>query len=222
MDFQPPIQNGQVNAAYTGERNDVIALIPSQATKVLDIGCSIGAMGEALQQRGHSVTGIEASPELAAQARTRLSQVIEGDVESLAQADDKVGGPYDCVIFADVLEHLRDPWSVTKWASTLLNPGGSFVISVPNIRHWHLVRSVLLRRHWPTQDVGIFDRTHLRWFALRNLPELLEGTGLRITDLQRTYMLDLNPAGRSNRIAPYLGDFGTLQFVFRAEETVAP
>jgi 2-polyprenyl-3-methyl-5-hydroxy-6-metoxy-1,4-benzoquinol methylase len=219
--LEPPIFDGVVHSAYASTRDDVTVLVPPGATRVLDVGCSVGAMGAVLLQRGHTVTGLEASPELAQQARAVLSHVIEADVEALAANKDDVGGPYDCVIFADVLEHLRDPWAVTRWGANLLAPGGSLVISVPNIRHLHLLNSVLLRRRWPYEEVGIFDRTHLRWFAYKNLPQLLNGTGLKIAELRRTYMLNLNPAARINRLAPHIGDFGTLQFVFRAEQSDA-
>jgi 2-polyprenyl-3-methyl-5-hydroxy-6-metoxy-1,4-benzoquinol methylase len=217
MELNTPMQKGLVHPAYTGARDDVTSLVPARALRVLDVGCSVGAVGEALGRRGHTVTGIESDPELAARARTCLGRVIEADVEALAVAGEAAGGPYDCVIFADVLEHLRDPWAVTRWAAGFLSDLGCFVISVPNIRHAHLVRSVLIHRHWPYEDVGIFDRTHLRSFAFHNLPELLEGTGLHITELRRSYALNLNPAARINRLAPYIGDFGTLQFIFRAE-----
>ena len=95
------------------------------------------------------------------------------------------------------------------------------MISVPNVRHVSLIRSVLLHRQWRYDDVGIFDRTHLRWFAYRNLPGLLEGTGLHISQLERTHLISLRPEAPVNRIARYLGDFGTLQFVFRADRAHA-
>jgi 2-polyprenyl-3-methyl-5-hydroxy-6-metoxy-1,4-benzoquinol methylase len=218
MEFPPPIQHGILDAAYSGPRHDVIELIPPGVLNVLDVGCSVGTMGEVLQRRGCVVTGIEISPESAHRAGAVLSRVIEGDVEVLAQGGTDVGGPFDCIVFADVLEHLRNPWAVTRWASGMLSAQGSMVISVPNVRHAHLIRSVLLHRHWPYEDVGIFDRTHMRWFAYRNLPELLSNTGLEIAELRRTYALHLNPSARINRLARYLGDFGTLQFVFRAEK----
>jgi 2-polyprenyl-3-methyl-5-hydroxy-6-metoxy-1,4-benzoquinol methylase len=220
MDVRPPFSDGHI-AAYSGRRDDVTALVPPGARRVLDVGCSVGTVGEELGRRGHTVTGVEMDPELAAQARPRLNRVIEADVEVLARADEDLGGPFDCVIFADVLEHLRDPWAVTRWGSGLLSPQGSLVISVPNIRHAQLVLSVLGRRRWPYQDFGIFDRTHLRWFAYRNLSELLDGTGLEISELTRFYALSLDPRATRNRLAPYLGDFGTQQFIFRAERSAS-
>jgi SAM-dependent methyltransferase len=217
VELRPPIFDGEVHAAYANPRDEVTALVPAGAKNVLDVGCSVGIMGEALTRLGHTVTGIEANAELAAGARTRLARVIEADVEELARTKGDAGGPYDCVIFADVLEHLRDPWAATRWGAGLLSSKGSLVISVPNVRHLQMIRSVLFHRHWPYDDVGIFDRTHLRWFAYRNLPGLVEGTGPHITEMRRTYMLSLNPAKRINRLAPHIGDFGTMQFVFRAE-----
>jgi 2-polyprenyl-3-methyl-5-hydroxy-6-metoxy-1,4-benzoquinol methylase len=217
MEFRAQIYNGEVHAAYSGPRDEVVALVPSNAVNILDVGCSVGAMGEVLRQQGRRVTGIEINAEFAARARVALHRVIEGDVEALARSGADVGGPYDCVVFADVLEHLRDPWAVTRWGAGLLSEQGCLVISVPNIRHAQMIRSVVGHRRWPYEDVGIFDRTHLRWFAYRNLPDLLSGTDLRIAELRRTYALSLNPKARINRLAPHLGDFGTLQFVFRAD-----
>jgi predicted TPR repeat methyltransferase len=167
------------------------------------------------------VIGIEADPSFAAEARLNLDGVLEADVEELARRGDDAGGPYDCVVLADVLEHLVDPWAVTRWAASLLSQDGSLVVSVPNIRHVHLIAHVLFGARWPYEPTGIFDRTHLRWFARNNLPDLLAGTGLEIAVLERSYVIRLEAATRidllANRLARRMGDFGTLQFVFRAE-----
>jgi 2-polyprenyl-3-methyl-5-hydroxy-6-metoxy-1,4-benzoquinol methylase len=187
-------------------------------TTVLDVGCSVGMMGERLAQSGVAVTGIEFDPLLAAEARTRLREVIEADVEGFAAAGNDLGGRrFDCVVFADVLEHLRDPWTVARWGAGLVEPGGSVVISVPNVRHAETFWALARRRRWPYKEVGIFDRTHLRFFARANLPDLLAGTGFEIAELQRSYRLKLEMDSKWNRFAPYLGDLGTLQFIFRAE-----
>lgn len=173
-------------------------------------------MGASLMRRGCEVTGIEYTPEFAAEARKHLTALHEGDVEQMAAQGFDPGGPFDCIIMADVLEHLRDPWKVVRWAAELVAENGSMVISVPNIRHIRLIYSVLLRRRWPYQEVGLFDQTHLRWFAHTNLAQLLEGTGFGITELHRNYMIGKWPS-RKDWVAPLLRDFGTLQFILRAE-----
>lgn len=210
--------DGDVHPAYDSARPEVLALVPGSARTVLDIGCSTGAVSAPLRAGGAVVTGIEADPGLAARARGALDRVVEGDLTALAAAGGPVeGGPFDCVIAADVLEHLPDPWAVVRWIDAdLLAPGGSLVVSVPNIRHLQTVRA-LVRGRWRYDEVGIFDRTHLRFFARGNLPELLDGTALEIVDLRRNRLVELDLRSRWNRLAPYLGDWGTLQFLFRAE-----
>ena len=219
MDLSPPIVNGIVDPAYANPRPDVAALVPSSAHRILDLGCSTGHLGEALARPGRTVIGVEVDPGLAAMARNRLDLVVEHDLEALVGPADIEGllGPFDCIIAADVLEHLRDPWSVVRWAADHLAPDGCLVVSVPNIRHLRTFWLLLVRRRWAYDSVGTFDRTHLRWFARANVPELLEGTDLEVADLQRTYQLVPRWESKINRIAPLLRDFGTLQFVFRAE-----
>lgn len=217
MDLTPPVAGGDVHAAYANPRPEVTPLIPAAARAVLDLGCSSGVMGATLRARGQHVVGLEVDPQLAALARTRLETVIEADVEALAAAGTDPGGPFDCVVAADVLEHLRDPWLVVRWARTLLSPRGSLVVSVPNVCHLRTFWALAVRRRWPFEDVGIFDRSHLRFFARHNLEELLAETDLRIVELRRSHLLSLDYSSRWNRLAPHLGDLGTLQFVFRAE-----
>ena len=220
MDLTTPRAGGAVHPAYANPRPEVQALVPAGAKRILDVGCSAGVLGAELRARGARVVGIEHDPELAASARTRLDEVLVGDVEALAAQGADVGGPFDCVVCADVLEHLRDPWAVVRWAADLLDEGGSLVISVPNARHLETFWSLGVRRRWPYRSIGIFDRTHLRWFARANLPELLDGTDLSIVELQRSHMLRVErPTSRWNRVAPWLGDLGTLQFIIRAERS---
>lgn len=222
-------RSGAAPAAYSQARVEITAMVPAGCRRVLDVGCSVGSIGEVLRARGHTVTGIESNPVWAEAARGRLDSVIEADVEVLAAGGHPGlgggGGPYDCVVLADVLEHLRDPWRVMAWVAGLLDPAGCVVVSVPNIRHLQLVARLLVGRRWPYDDIGIFDRTHLRWFAFANLADLVEGSGLHIVELRRSYALQAEPRtalGRgANRIAPLLGDLGTFQFVFRAERVGA-
>lgn len=225
MDLSPPIFNGVVHAAYANPRPEVAALVPATARRILDLGCSTGHLGAALIAEGNAgggrreVVGVEMDPTLAAEARQRLTNVIEADLESLASrpTPPELAAPFDCVIAADVLEHLRDPWSVVCWAAERLTPTGSLVISVPNVRHLRTFWLLLVKRRWAYEPVGIFDRTHLRWFARRNLPELLENSGLEISELTRTYQLSSRWESKLNRLAPAFGELGAMQFVFRAE-----
>lgn len=213
IDLGVPMLDGEVHPAYANPRPEVTVAVPAWATRVLDVGCSVGAMGAVLCERGHHVTGVEYEPALADAARERLDAVVCGDVEAMAATGEDPGGPFDAVVFADVLEHLRDPWRVVQWGAGLLASDGVMVVSVPNVRHLETFWQLAVHRWWPYRGVGIFDRTHLRFFARANLPQLFAGTDLRIREVRRHHAVTLDWASRWNRVAPYLGDLGTLQFV---------
>jgi 2-polyprenyl-3-methyl-5-hydroxy-6-metoxy-1,4-benzoquinol methylase len=180
--------------AYENPRPDVQSLVPPGAERILDLGCSSGALGAALRARqGAEVIGIERDPELAADAEGRLDRVIVADIEELFGSEDGSEiGPVDCLIAADVLEHLADPWTVLGNAARLVKPGGTVVISLPNVRFWETFRAVGLRGTWPRRQLGIFDRTHLRWFTLADALELLRQAGLSPAQVSPQYRLHPN------------------------------
>jgi 2-polyprenyl-3-methyl-5-hydroxy-6-metoxy-1,4-benzoquinol methylase len=163
-------------AAYERARPEILAHVPRRATRVLDLGCATGTTGAALKQRQDvEVVGVEREPAYAQEAGQRLDRVITADVEAL----DVAGlGRFDALIAADVLEHLVDPWAALRRYAALLQPGGTAVVSLPNVGHWS---TYAYRRGgtWPPKPEGIFDATHLRWFTLNDATELLAQAGLR-------------------------------------------
>ena len=172
--------------AYENPRPDVAALVPAGARRILDLGCSSGALGAALKQRKPEpeIVGVERDPAYAASAAARLDRVVEGDLETLA-ADAEDLGRFDCLIAADVLEHLVDPWAVLARWSAALEPGCRAVISLPNARHWEVFRELGLRGSFPRRAAGIFDATHLRWFTLGDVYGLCDAAGLELEHVVR-------------------------------------
>ena len=98
--------------------------------------------------------------------------MIIGDVET-AEPD----GRFDALIAADILEHLRDPWTALRRYAQQLEPGATVIVSLPNVAHWSTYAH-LARGSWPRKPEGIFDATHLRWFTLRDARELLTQAGI--------------------------------------------
>jgi methionine biosynthesis protein MetW len=177
--------------AYENPRPEVQELVPVEARRILDLGCSSGVLGAALKQRQDAeVFGIEVDADYAADARQRLDRVVTADVEQLlAGPDADELGRFDCVIAADVLEHLRDPWFALTAATRLLVDDGKAVVSLPNVRYWETFLQLGLRGTWPRRDEGIFDRTHLRWFAYGDAVELMQQAGLEVTSVSPRYRL---------------------------------
>src|SRR4051794_1255470 len=185
-----------------GSHRMVLAEVRDGA-RVLDVGCATGYLAAALRERGCTVVGIEADPDAAAQARAHCDAVVVGDVEApRTRAETAARGPFDVVMCADVLEHLRDPWEVLAWLRTLLAPGGRAVVSLPNIAHW-TGRRELLRGRFPQADHGLFDRTHLRFFT--------RATGRDLADRAGFALLEEHPAGAPLPLESRLPALGRLR-----------
>ena len=193
----------EFNPSYVGRRSDVERLLPPGVHSVLDVGCSVGALGASIKaSTGAQVTGIEYSPAMAAEAEKVLDRVFVGDATAVIDGTTLEGMQFDAIIFADVLEHLPDPWLVLRRAVRLLSPGGRIIASLPNIRHLSTIYHLVVLGYWPYRDRGIHDRTHLRFFTRRNVLELFRSANLEIESVDAKYRL-LERPHRINRFAKY-------------------
>ncbi len=157
----------------------LLRLIDPRGLRILDLGCGGGHNGALLRRAGaRSVAGVERDADACAMARANLDVVAQCD---LAEFDPAVFGPepFDALLASDVLEHLHDPEIVLERALRQLKPGGLVVASIPNVAHV-VVFLNLLRKRWPRRDSGIFDRTHVRFFAKHDMIALLEQQGLLV------------------------------------------
>ena len=153
---------------------------------VLELGCATGYITRLLTQEYHCrVTGVEYMPEAAEQARPYCAKLVIGDVESEAVLQ-HLDGLYDVILAGDVLEHLRYPDRLLTRLRSALRPSGYWVISVPNIAHWSARKELLLGRFNFTAR-GIMDASHLRWFTIHTLTEMLHRTGYAVMRLEAVY-----------------------------------
>jgi methionine biosynthesis protein MetW len=211
--------------AYENPRPEVQELVPRGARRILDLGCSSGALGAALKARQDAeVVGVELDPDYARDAAGRLDRVITADLDTIDLGALELG-TIDCVIAADVLEHLRDPWAVLRRAAATLAPGGTAVVSLPNVRYWETLATLALRGTWPLRDQGIFDRSHLRWFTLSDARALIDQAGLHVTGVAPRYRLRpeqwrSEAQGRRFARTP-LAPFFVFQYVLAAVKTPA-
>ena len=169
---------GSVQDYFRQVRREVAALVPMTARRILDVGCGEGMLGRYLLERGaDEVVGIEMHAEAAEHAAGHLSSVLVGDVETLPLPFEL--GSFDCLILADVIEHLRDPQAALARLARLVAPSGVVVASIPNVRHYSVLH-MMVEGGWTYQPCGILDRTHLRFFTLREMGALFESAGLRV------------------------------------------
>jgi 2-polyprenyl-3-methyl-5-hydroxy-6-metoxy-1,4-benzoquinol methylase len=161
----------------------ILSYLPEGSGKrLLDVGAAQGDMAELLSARRYEVTAVEGDPGLAQIARCKCKKVIIADLD---QPIPDWGGPFDVIVYGDVLEHLKDPLMVLRAINRQLKPDGVAVISVPNSAHaW--VRLQMCFGHFEYAERGILDKTHLRFFTLSSFRRLLRETGLEVLRLKTT------------------------------------
>lgn len=166
---------------YRGIREDIVELVDTGVSSVLDIGCAAGRTGEKLKQGGvKEIIGVELDPEAHKEAGNRLDKVFLGDIEKMELPFKD--GYFDCIIYADILEHLINPWSVLRKHRRLLKEGGTLIASIPNVRHYRVIKK-LLRGKWDYEERGVLDSAHLRFFTLKTVKKMFSDSGYRIDNL---------------------------------------
>jgi SAM-dependent methyltransferase len=208
---------------------DLLDRIPLDARVVLDVGCGTGALGAAYRRLNPRarVLGIEVDPAAAAIAARRLDDVAVGNIETDPLPFAPQGG-IDCIIYGDVLEHLRNPWEVLARDAASLSDEGIILICVPNVEYWVFAER-LLRGVWDYEPSGVLDKGHLRWFSLATMRKGLEEIGLvacdvhpRVFDGERAaaFATALAPALRALGIDPqsYADRAAPIQYVWRVRK----
>jgi O-antigen biosynthesis protein len=146
--------------------------------RVLDVGSYKGRLAEILKANSNTVVGMELNPEWAKCAEAFCEEVICGDVED-ENTLNRVGGTFDAIVLGDVLEHLRDPWTLLDRLRRKLNPGGFIVCSLPNIANWKPRLKLLLGRFdYDTNSVLLF--AHLRFFTRASAERMFGEANLEI------------------------------------------
>jgi len=146
-----------------------------EPSRILDLGCSDGALAARLRSVGHSVTGVDRE-ELPG-VRERVDDFVRCDLDAGLPAE--VGSAYDIVLAADVLEHVRRPDLLLADIGRRLAPGGAVVASVPNFGHWYPRTRVTLGS-FDYDRRGILDRDHLRFFTRASFERLIARCGLSV------------------------------------------
>jgi 2-polyprenyl-3-methyl-5-hydroxy-6-metoxy-1,4-benzoquinol methylase len=153
------------------------------AGRVLDLGCSSGLLSERVRSLGHRVTGVDVSA--LPGVTDRVDRFLIADLDRGLPPEIGEEGPFDMVIAADVLEHVRDPERLLKQIRRVLVPRGTLIASVPNFAHWYpRIRTAVGLFDYDQR--GILDSGHVRFFTRRSLLDLVRRSGFLVTRQQAT------------------------------------
>ena len=187
---------------------DIFRLVKDNS-RVLDVGCASGKLAEKLKKEKHCfVMGIESNQELAKRARARCDKVLGEDISKLEKLPVEKNF-FDCIIFADILEHLVDPDGVLIKFKQYLSDQGYILLSVPNIANWE-IRLRLLFGNFDYND-PLIDGGHIRFFNLASIKRLLRECGYRVV-----YLTNRN--ARIKFLGKIFKSLFAFQFIIKAEK----
>ncbi|MEW6366961.1 MAG: glycosyltransferase [Acidobacteriota bacterium] len=160
----------------------VANLVPPNAS-VLDLGAE-GFYVTELKARGCLVVGLN-SKEPGGEVRAQYDRFVLRDADAEGLPAPKDIGYFDCVIMADVIEHLRTAPAVLSHAKDLLGGKGVLVVSTGNVAHWFVRLNLLLGR-FNYAERGILDQSHVHLYTKNTFKRLLLGQGYQILKFKVT------------------------------------
>jgi SAM-dependent methyltransferase len=191
----------------------------AKESAILEYGAVPLFLTQALHRAGHRVVGLDVRPERFATAIRALGlDVRKCDVEreSVPFPD----ASFDVVVFNELLEHLRiDPIFTLREVCRVLAPGGTLLLSTPNLRSLRGIVNFLFRNQCHSCSGGIYSQYeklatlghagHVREYTTREVREFLGRVGFTVEKMIfRGRNSGLAP-GLVTRLAPGLRPYVT-------------
>jgi 2-polyprenyl-3-methyl-5-hydroxy-6-metoxy-1,4-benzoquinol methylase len=185
-----------------------IANVIPKCCKVLDVACCTGYLARVLKEKECEVVGIELDESAGNIARKFCKDVIIANIEAI----DALPYPkeyFDVIVFADILEHLRRPDLSLRKFKPYLKRTGLCMVSLPNIARIEMRLNLLLGKFDYT-EIGIMDKTHLRFFTFKTAKQLILSEGYVIEKVEYTGL------SSKFRILKFMPNLFAYQFIFIA------
>jgi len=151
-----------------------------KAGRLLDVGCSTGALIFHLTKFGWDVAGCDVNADAVTVARSNGLEVYHGSIEDI----DLEQGHFDVVNMSDVLEHMISPRQTLRRVHSMLNEGGALIIRVPNagcgFARSTLFLSKMTHLPWAQSEAPY----HLSEFCDESIKGILDKTGFHVVNLR--------------------------------------
>lgn len=155
-------------------------------SRILEFGPAYGRLTKFLFEERHCLIDIieidkEAGEIAAKYCKNAFLGEEEGNIEKFFWKKQLKQYKYDYIIFADVLEHLKDPRKVLEECKDMLSDYGRIIVSIPNIAHNAIIVN-LFKDQFPYNDTGLLDSTHITFFTDKSFREYIEEIGFFVVD----------------------------------------
>ena len=195
------VPDGVVEGMLRDDANPLLriaTLIPDGST-VLDVGAGSGLLPLLARGLGKRIVfdGVEPDPAAAAIGSVHYRDFHAGMLKDCPFRNR--GASYDFIVAADVVEHTPDPEDFIRALSSFAGERSKFLLSIPNVS-FAAVRIALLNGSFQYVDSGILERTHLRFFTLESIEQLIARASLHVHKL---FLLQRDPHGTEIDIERY-------------------
>jgi SAM-dependent methyltransferase len=148
---------------------------PQPGGRLLEIGFGNAGTLVGMRELGWDVVGIETDPVSVANSRALGLDTRQGALKSHAFPDES----FDAIYASHVLEHVHDPLGLLQECRRILKPGGTVVMTTPNLASWGHHR---FGAGWVPLD----PPRHLMLFEPGNLRTLLRKAGFGTVRVRST------------------------------------
>ena len=196
-----------MNHYYLNVRPEVAEFLPSDTSKmcILEIGCGAGNFKSNIVGC-QEYWGVEPFEAVAKLASEKLDRVLVGSFKEVYE--DLPNNYFDCVICADVIEHMDDEEWFFKNIKLKMKNESIIVGSIPNVRHVGVLLKLLIWKDWQYSDIGILDKTHLRFFTEKSLKRAFVSNEYTIEDFHGINQVKL----KFDNLKAFCKSFGMIFF----------
>lgn len=162
----------------------VVGLVP-RGGRILELGAGPGSITRRLvDEAGCRVTAVELMDGFLPHLLPYSERVVQANLNDASWPSAVGEGErFDAIVAADVLEHLERPAELLRACQPMLGSGGSIIVSLPHIGHC-VIHACLMDEDFEYREWGLLDATHIRFFGLRNMQNLVADAGLKVVDVR--------------------------------------
>lgn len=180
-----------VNAELNGSHDILVPCLlgvlksrgASKGARVIDLGCGNGAVTELLHRHGFSAVGVDPSEAGVRLGREKYPHLQIDQGSAYDDVAEKYGR-FDFVVSLEVVEHLYSPRKFAAAVYSLLDPGGTAIISTPYHGYWKNV-TLAVTGKMDNHFTALMDHGHIKFWSYKTLRLLLEEVGFRDIEFHR-------------------------------------